>query len=119
MGVGSRKRLHPAAPRSERGMVTVELAVASLGATVVLMLLAGVLHVVVLQMRLGDVAAETARQAARDDAVAVERARRGAPDGTVVTIDERAGQVHVRAELPAPIPVGELTLSADAWVVAE
>lgn len=100
-------------------MVTAEVALGCLAATVALVLLAGVLQVCLLQLRLGDLAAETARQAARGDTVAVERARRGAPDGAVVTITERAGQVHVRAELQPQMPVGDITLRADAWVVAE
>ncbi|MGJ3508066.1 TadE family type IV pilus minor pilin [Enemella sp. A6] len=104
---------------NERGMVTVELAVATLAATVALVLLAGVWQLVVLQMRLGDLASETARQAARGDTVAVERARRGAPDGAKVTINADDGQVHVRAEARQTLPVGGLTLHADAWVVAE
>lgn len=102
-----------------RGMVTAEIALACLGAVMVLVLLAGVVYLGILQMRLGDSVTETARQAARGDASAVSRAQEGAPAGTQFTVREHNGEVHVRAEYRHSTPVGELPLSAEAWVVAE
>lgn len=103
----------------ERGMVTAEIALACLGAVVVLVVLSGIVYLGVLQLRLGDAVAETARQAARSDAAGVTRAQEGAPEGTRFTIREHQGEVHVRADYRHPTPIGEVPLAAEAWVLVE
>ena len=62
-------------------MVTVELAVTTLAALALLMMMAWGISLIVLQLRLVDTAAAVARQAARGDRAAVTRIKAAAPTG--------------------------------------
>ena len=85
----------------DRGMVTAELAVATLAALVIMLLLSWGIYLMVVQVRCIDTAAEVARQAARGDDAAVARARREAPAGARVQIARSEGLVRVNVSVVA------------------
>jgi hypothetical protein len=87
--------------RGERGMVTAELAFASMGAALACVLLAWVLALVGMILRCQETAVEVARQEARGDRVAVARALTDRPRGAVVTVRHDGARVRVRVELAA------------------
>ena len=82
-------------------MVTAELAVATLAATAMMLMLCWGIYLVVMQVRCIDVAAEVARQAARGDTAAVRRAERQAPTGATVSIHRRRSVTTVEVRLSA------------------
>lgn len=103
-------------------MVTAEMAVATLAAMTLLVMMCWALFVVVLQVRCVDTAAEVARQAARDDPAAVRRAERDAPVGARITISTRGGVTSVEVRLEARPPLAGLPsvpLEAHAEVINE
>jgi hypothetical protein len=103
-------------------MVTAELAVATLAALAMLLLLSWGIYLMVLQIRCVDTAAEVARQAARDDDAAVRRAERDAPAGARVHVARSEGLVRVRVSLTArPLATNlvAVPLQAEAEVVPE
>ena len=103
-------------------MVTAEMAVATLAAVTVMIMLSWVIQVVVLQLRCVDTAAEVARQAARGDDAAVRTAERDAPVGAQVTVVSRGGVTSVAVRLHAKPPVRGLPtvpLQAAAQAVNE
>lgn len=120
-----REAAHPAGlplGRAERGMVTAELAVATLAALTVMLMLCWMVFVVIMQLRCVDTAAEVARQAARGDAAAVRRAERDAPIGARVTVRSTGPVtvVDVRLDARPPLPnLPKVPLSARAQVVNE
>lgn len=85
----------------ERGMVTAELAVASLAVAGLIVLVGWLAVVLGLAMRCQDTAWEVARQEARGDAAAVRKARAAAPPGARVVVERTAGQVRVAVDLEA------------------
>lgn len=85
----------------QRGMVTAELAFASLGAAIGCVAMAWVLAVLGLAIRCQDTAAEVARQEARGDQDAVSRAIADAPAGARVEVRSARGMVQVRVEASA------------------
>ena len=86
---------------SDRGMVTVELAVATLAAGALLAALSWGVLLITLQLRCIDSAAEVARQVARGDAAAVAAAKARAPLGTAFDVRRTAELVTVEVRLPA------------------
>lgn len=112
----------PRSGRSSRGMVTVELAVTTLAALALLIMMCWGIYLIVVQLRCVDVAAAVARQAARDDRAGVAQARAAAPRGATVTVDHRADVVTVTVRVTArPLPswfVG-VPLTARSQVVSE
>ncbi|GAA1426274.1 hypothetical protein GCM10009616_00400 [Microlunatus lacustris] len=109
-------------PRSGRGMVTAELAVAILAALSLFLVLCWGILLVVQQLRIVDTAAAVARQEARGDRDAAAVVRAQAPGGASVEVRRRAGQVVVRVELTVqPLRGGRLAvpLAAEASVVEE
>ncbi len=109
-------------PRSGRGMVTAELAVAILAALSLFLLLCWGIVLVVQQLRCVDTAAAVARQEARGDRQAAAAARSQAPDGARIQVRRRPGQVVVRVDVRvAPLGPGRLSvpLTAEAAVVPE
>lgn len=103
-------------------MVTAELAVATLAALAVLLLLSWGIYLMVLQIRCIDTAAEVARQAARGDDAAVARAKREAPPGAQVGIHRSAGLVRVEVRVvarPLAQDLAAVPLHAGAEVVPE
>jgi hypothetical protein len=85
----------------QRGMVTAELAFASIGAALACVLLAWVLALVGLLLRCQATAVEVARQEARGDREAVARVLAERPTGARVAISHDAGRIRVRVELAA------------------
>lgn len=103
----------------QRGMVTVELAFALLALAVFSVGALGVVAGLYQQGQLQVTANEVARQEARGDAVAAQRAAQDAPPGARVTSRREAGAVVVeasRATQVGPVPV---TLQARAVVLEE
>lgn len=108
--------------RGQRGMVTAELAVATLAAMAMLLLLSWGIYLMVMQIRCIDTAAEVARQAARDDDAAVSRAKREAPAGATVHIARSEGVVRVKVSVvtrPLARHLAAVPLHAEAEVVPE
>jgi hypothetical protein len=87
--------------RNDRGMVTAELAVATLAGMAMMIMLCWGIYLVVMQLKIIDVATEVARQAARGDELAVRRAEREAPAGTVVSIRRQPSITAVEVSLSA------------------
>lgn len=103
-------------------MVTVEIAVGIMSVGAVVAAVVWLIALLVSQVQLVNTATEVARQVARDDTAAVERARSDAPAGTRVTEQVTDGQVRVEARLDArPFGPRFLTvpLVAHATVEAE
>ncbi len=119
--------------RSDRGMVTAELAVATLAAGVLLSALSWGIFLITLQLRCIDSAAEVARQAARGDAAAVAAAKARAPRRAAFDVRRTSQLVTVEVGLtvrpfsfgalgPTSPPAsahGTVSLSAKAKVVPE
>lgn len=108
--------------RGQRGMVTAELAVATLAALAMLLLLSWGIYLMVMQVRCVDTAAEVARQAARGDEAAVNRAKREAPAGARVRIARSEALVRVEVSVVARGLARDLAavpLHAEAEVVPE
>jgi hypothetical protein len=108
--------------RGERGMVTAELAVATLAALALLVMLCWGIFLVVMQLRCIDLAAAVARQTARGDVAAVRQAERDAPAGSQITATQGTHLVVIEIRVTArpfadwlvPVP-----LKATAQVVPE
>ncbi|MCW2811334.1 MAG: hypothetical protein JWP61_1792 [Friedmanniella sp.] len=108
--------------RGERGMVTAELAVATLAALAVLLMMLWGIWLVMLQVRCIDTAAAVARQAARHDEPQEARAVAAAPAGATVTVSRTPRLITVTVRLRAQpfaqgLPV--VPLSAQAAVIPE
>lgn len=108
--------------RDARGMVTAEMAVATVAGFVVLTMMCWGIYLVVTQLRCVDAAAAIARQVARADGAAVAKAKAGAPSGAMITIQKRPGLVTVIVRVKAR-PLGRwlaaVPLEARAQVVPE
>lgn len=108
--------------RDGRGMVTAELAVTTLSAFTLLVMMCGGISVVILQLRCIDTAAAVARQTARGDEAGVTHARSRAPAGAKITVQRRASLVTVTVSVAARPLTDRLVvvpLQARAQVVAE
>jgi hypothetical protein len=103
-------------------MVTAELAVATLAALALMIMMCWGIYLLVVQMQCIDTAAEVARQAARGDEAGVRRARDQAPPGARVQVRLSGGTARVEVRLEAR-PLAEwlvaVPLRATAEVVAE
>ena len=108
--------------RDARGMVTAELAVTTLAAFAVLIMMCWGIYLVVTQLRCVDAAAAIARQAARGDTAAVGKAKAAAPSGASIVIDWRPSLVTVTVRVKAR-PLGRwlvaVPLEARAQVIPE
>jgi hypothetical protein len=112
----------PDRARNGRGMVTAELAVATLAAFTLLVMLCWGISLVVIQLRCIDTASAVARQTARGDQAGVAHARRNAPRGAMVAVQRRPGLVTVTVRVAArPLADWLVTvpLQASAHVVPE
>ena len=105
-----------------QGMVTAELAVATLAAFALLTTMSWGIYLVVIQLRCVDAAAAIARQAARGDTSAVAKAKAAAPSDATIVIDKHPSLVIVTVRLKAR-PLGRwlvaVPLEARAQVVPE
>jgi hypothetical protein len=103
-------------------MVTLELALASVGAAAVMVVLAWVLTVVVLLVRCQDTAAGIARQEARGDARASAAVASGRPNGARVSIRRANDEIRVVVDLearPWAAWLPAIPLAASAMAIAE
>lgn len=97
-------------------MVTVELAIGFITATFLAAVLSSLVLLGVGQATASRTSAEVARQLARGDQVAADRARDEAPAGTSVESNAEAEGVRVLASVPVDmLGFGELTVRATAW----
>lgn len=108
--------------RRQAGMVTAELAFATLGAAAALALLAWTLSLVMLLARCNDLATAVARQEARGDAAAVAKILQQRPVGARVIVRQKATEIFVTVEIAAQpwadwLP--SVPLSATATVLRE
>lgn len=87
--------------RTDRGMVTAELAVAILAAAAVMIMISSGLWLLGLQLRINDTAAEVARQASRGDEKAMARAKSEAPPDADIKVSEQRGVVVVTVSVAA------------------
>ena len=109
-------------PCDGRGMVTAELAVTTLSAFTLLVMLCWGISLVILQLRCIDTAAAVARQTARGDEAAVAHARSQAPAGAKISVQQRSSLVTVTVRVSArPLADWLVTvpLQARAQVVPE
>jgi hypothetical protein len=108
--------------RDARGMVTAELAVTTLAALAVLIMMCWGMYLLVTQLRCVDVAAAIARQAARGDTTSVGKAKAAAPAGATIVIDKGLSLVTVTVQVKAR-PFGRglvaVPLKARAQVIPE
>lgn len=104
----------------ERGMVTVELAFASMFVLAASVALAWGLWVLVAVDRCQLVADEVARQAARRDQAAMAKVIESAPPGAVVDVAERSGEVAVTVRLrPSMLGIELREVELSSTVLAE
>lgn len=88
--------------RGQRGMVTAELAFASIGAALIALMLGWVFGVLGLYLNVQETAIQVARQAARGDQREVDSAIAAGPDAAQVSIRHDSGQVLVTVSANAP-----------------
>jgi hypothetical protein len=81
--------------QAEQGMVTAELAVATLAAAALMIMLSWGIFLITIQLRCMDTAAAVARQTARGDTAAVVAARSRAPRGAVIEVIKTPTLVRV------------------------
>ena len=108
--------------RTQRGMVTAEIAFASIGMALATVALAWVLAVLALLVRCQNTAAEVARQEARADRSAVAEAIADRPDGAKVLVSSHGNRVRVEVHLdarPWATWLPTIPLSASATVIRE
>lgn len=106
----------------QRGMVTVELAFAMLGAAGVAVVISWLVTVLGLLIQCQDTAAEVARQEARGDTVAADRARQDRPRDADVTVRRADRAVTVVVALharPWATWLPAVPLTVQATVLAE
>lgn len=105
----------------ERGMVTAELAVSLLGLTLATVAAMWMVAVIGLQIRCVDTADEIARQLARGDRAAADRAYAARPPGSTVTTGREGGDAVVEVRMIARGPGGlpGVPLRARAQVALE
>lgn len=108
--------------RDARGMVTAELAVTTLAAFAVLIMMCWGIYLLVTQLRCVDAAAAIARQAARGDTIAVSKAKAAAPAGATIVLEKGLSLVTVTVRVKAR-PLGRwlvaVPLEARAQVIPE
>jgi acyl-coenzyme A synthetase/AMP-(fatty) acid ligase len=106
----------------QRGWVTVEMAFAAVGIGAAVVVCVGIFSVCLMQMRCSDAATEIARQAARDDQVAVQTVEDRLSPAAKVTVSKQGDSVAVVVTV-AVRPWGHwlpaLTVRAEASAVGE
>jgi len=93
-GRKSARRLDGGGQR-QRGMVTAELAIGILSATMLAIGLCWSISLIVIHTECADAAAQIARAEARDDATASAQATQHVPGGATIAIDHTDGQERV------------------------
>ncbi len=101
-------------------MVTVELAVGMVTATLLTTTLAGVVLLGVAQSACARTSSEIARQLSRGDASAARTAEEEGPQGSTSRVEGGPDGVDVRVETPVEIlGVGPFVVSARSWAAWE
>ncbi|MFT3887919.1 MAG: TadE family type IV pilus minor pilin [Arachnia sp.] len=101
-------------------MVTLELAIGVVAATLVAAFLVSLTLLGVAQAACAETASQVARQTARGDDVAVREARGRAPADATITVTREASGVAVRVVAPFRLLALPATqLAADAWAAYE
>jgi len=90
-----RRRSNMARRLGQRGMVTAELAIGILSATMVAVCLAWAINLLAVHTECADAAAQIARAEARGDAPAATQARGHAPSGATINVDQSGSEVVV------------------------
>jgi len=83
----------------QRGMVTAELAIGILSATMVAICLAWAINLLAVHTECSDAAAQIARAEARGDAPASAQAKGHVPSGAEINIDQTGSQVVVTVDV--------------------
>ncbi|MCC2594389.1 hypothetical protein LKO27_13345 [Tessaracoccus sp. OS52] len=97
-------------------MVTVELAVGFVTTTVLAAVLLGLVMLGVAQAACARTSSEVARQLARGDQAAAERAQQEAPEGARVEADDVGDGVEVSVTTPVDVfRMGVIQVSATSW----
>lgn len=100
----------------ERGLVTVELAVGFVTATLLAAVLVGVVLLGVAQAAAARTSSEVARQLARGDAVAARLAEAQAPDGASVAVRDVDDGVEVAVAIPVDVfGIGVVDVADTSW----
>lgn len=103
-----------------RGMVTVELAVGFVTATLLTATLAAVVLLGVAQAACARTSSEMARQLTRGDTAASAAAQGEAPAGAEFTVDRGQEGVAVRVSAPVSIlGMGDVIVTAERWAAWE
>ncbi|MGV8845078.1 TadE family type IV pilus minor pilin [Tessaracoccus sp.] len=116
---------HPAVLRRDRsadarGMVTVELAVGFVTATLLAATLAAVVLLGVAQAACARASSEMARQLARGDTVAAQIAKSQAPAGAHSRVVNQSDGVGVRVSASVQVlGIGAVTVAAENWAAWE
>ena len=101
---------------SSRGMVTAELAVATLAAGAMLIMLSWGIFLITVQLRCMDSASEVARQIARGDKAAAATARDRAPEGARFELSKTSELVIVKVGVSVrPFAFRSATAPAPRW----
>lgn len=104
----------------ERGIVSIELCVGFVLATMLTAVLVGASLLGVAQATTAESAAQVARQAARGDEVALQSARERAPEGATIELERHATGVQVVVTMPVSLlAFGTVDVSARAWAAYE
>lgn len=119
-GAAHRAALRRDRPGDARGMVTVELAVGFVTATVLAATLAAVVLLGVAQAACARTSSEMARQLARGDSVAAEAAKKQGPPGAQSRVVNEQDGVGVRVSAPVQVlGIGAIIVTAENWAVWE
>ena len=101
-------------------MVTVELAVGLVTATVLTAVLAGVVSLGVTQAMCARTSSEMARQLARGDTQAAQVAERRASAGAQSAVTTDSDGITVAVSMPVALPgIGPVVVSAENWAAWE
>ena len=92
--------------RNSRGMVTAELAVSILTATMVAVVMCWGIHLIAIQTECRDIASQVARAEARGDYKAADEARQRAPQGASINVTRDGNDVE--AEVSMQVRFGNL-----------
>jgi len=101
-------------------MVTAELALGILTATMVAVVLSWGIHLIVVQTECADVAAQVARAEARGDAASASQAREHAPAGSTIDVSRPGDDVQVKVSIKVSFgPVIHVTVTGTAVMPKE
>ena len=107
-------------PGGQRGLVTVELAVGIVTATLLTACLVSLTMLGVVQAACQEAGSQVARQTARGDGEAVSAALARAPAGAEVEVDRQADGVRVTVAAPVVVVgLGTVSVTSEEWAAYE